>query len=143
MSDFGRRFVVDAPFDATLGAAVASFRAAGFSVSVMDVGRMVEEELRRDSRRYALLTAVSLDLLAHAIALDLDAGVAVPCDVAIYELADGRTAVAASEPMSELTYSLAWQRENPPLARVAAELGERVGHALSDISARLARRAAA
>jgi len=134
MSDYGRRLVVDRPFARTLWLVIEAFVREGFSVKSTDVAKMVRGMADRDLRRYILLEATHPDLTWKALKLDLDAGVLVPCHVAIYELGDGQTVVTVGDPLEAVTSLTSWRETNPELAAVAEAIEDRVAHAVGTIS---------
>jgi len=69
----------------------------------------------------------------EALQHDLDAGPMLTATVAIYELADGETAIVAAEPFAPLLADPAWQVAAPELARVAEQEGELVARALTRV----------
>lgn len=139
MIDVGRRIVVDKPFDQALRATVDALTCEGFCVTAADVQRMV----RAGCRRYVLLTALHPEFVERALTFDLDIVALMPSHIALYELADGRTVVTASDPLAPVIEDRNWREENPALAQVGFLLEERLGCALFAIVHRDARRVAA
>ena len=131
MQDYGRRVVVDLPFDRAVHETVDALQAEGLDVTArVDVSDYAQSRLHHDLRRYVLLQALPARLMMTALQLDLDAGPMLTATVAIYELADGETAIVAAEPFAPLVADPAWQLAAPALAHVADEEGEQVARAL-------------
>jgi uncharacterized protein (DUF302 family) len=134
MGDYGRRLIVERPFDRTLWLVIEAFVREGFSMKSTDVTRMVRRIAHRDLRRYILLEATHPDLTWKALQLDLDAGVLVPCHIAIYELGDGQTVVTVADPLEAVTSLRSYRETSPELAAVAEAIENRVARALGAIS---------
>ena len=131
MQDYGRRIVVDLPFDRAVHETVEAFQAEGLDIiGRVDVSDYAQTRLHHDLRRYVLLQALPARLVVDALRHDLDAGPMLTATVAIYELADGETAIVAAEPFAPLLSDPAWQMAAPELARVAEQEGEMVARAL-------------
>jgi uncharacterized protein (DUF302 family) len=131
VQDYGRRVVVDLAFDRAVHETVEAFQAEGLDVTArVDVSDYAQSRLHHDLRRYVLLHALPASLTMEALQHDLDAGSMLTATVAIYELADGETAIVAAEPFAPLVGDLAWQTAAPELARVAEQEGEQVARAL-------------
>ena len=131
MEFYGRHVVVDLPFELTLAETVSALEDEAIEViGRCDVRRLLERNLQQDCRRYVLLevisTAVALDALRH----DLSVGAVLPSTVAVFELADGETAVVASEPFGSFGSELEWRRTAPHLAALADRSCEQIGRAL-------------
>ena len=131
MEDYGRRLVIDLSFDRTLAKAVQALHDEGLDVvNRFDVRDYVLRKLHHDFRRYVLLQALPSRLMLDALRQDLDVGTILPATVAIYELADGETAVVASEPFGPVLSDHAWRQAAPELATVADQESEQVARAL-------------
>jgi uncharacterized protein (DUF302 family) len=131
VQDYGRRVVVDLPFDQAVHETVEAFQAEGLDVTArVDVSDYAQSRLHHDLRRYVLLQALPASLTMEALQHDLDAGPMLTATVAIYELADGETAVVAAEPFAPVQADPAWQMAAPELAKVADQESEKVARAL-------------
>ena len=131
MQDYGRRVVVDLTFDRAVHETVEAFQAEGLDIlGRVDVSDYAQTRLHHDLRRYVLLQALPASLTIEALQHDLDAGPMLTATVAIYELADGETAIVAAEPFAPLLADPAWQMAAPELARVADQESEQVARAL-------------
>jgi uncharacterized protein (DUF302 family) len=109
MNDYGRHIVLEFPFERT------------YSIG-------------RDLRRYVILSAVDIRAAHSALRADLDAGVLLPCNMAVYELADGQTVITVGDPFSAVTGSAAWQHERPDLGEIAASVEDRLAEVLGRVS---------
>jgi uncharacterized protein (DUF302 family) len=131
VQDYGRRIVVDLTFDRAVHETVEAFQAEGLDImGRVDVSDYSQSRLRHDLRRYVLLQALPAKLTLEALQQDLDAGPMLTATVAIYELADGETAIVAAEPFAPLVADPAWQMAAPELASIAEQESEQVARAL-------------
>ena len=131
MQDYGRRVIVDLTLDRAVHETVDALQAEGLDVRArVDVTDYAQSRLHHDLRRYVLLQALPASLTMEALQHDLDAGPMLTATVAVYELADGETAVVAAEPFAPLQSDPAWQMAAPELARVAEQESEQVARAL-------------
>ena len=64
---------------------------------------------------------------------NLAAGAALPATIAIYELADGETAIVAGEPMGAVASDLAWRAALPALASIVDGESRRLARAFDRI----------
>jgi uncharacterized protein (DUF302 family) len=132
MDDYGRRIVLDLGFEAVLREASGAIRAEGLqTIARIDVREEFRRELGHDFRQYFLLEAWSPELAFEALRYNLEAGAIFPTAFAIYELADGETAVVAKESLFSLTAQRDWRRGAPALASVADRECERVARVLA------------
>lgn len=131
VGDYGRRIVIDLDFDRAVIETERALRAEGIAVLArIDAREHFRRTLGHDFRRYALLHVWSPDLALQAMQRDLDTGAIAPATFAMYELADGETAMTVTEPFSPLLSDLAAQREAPVLVALADEQSERVARVL-------------
>jgi len=139
MNDYGRRIVIDTGFEAAVGEVNRAIRDEGMqTIARVDVRDSFRRDLARDFRRYMLFEAWSPDLAFDALRNDLDAGTIFPTTIAIYELADGETAIMAKEPLAPIAAQPEWRRHASRLARVADRQSERVARVLERLQHRSA-----
>ncbi len=137
MSDYGRRLVIDADFESTVGAVCRAIRDEGLQVLAhTDVREHFWRHLSRDFRHYALIEAWSPDSAFDALQRDPDASTVFPTRFAVYELADGGTAVAATAPMAPLADEVGWRAQAPTLAAVADREREHIARVLERLTLR-------
>ena len=70
------------------------------------------------------------DRLLEALQHDPEMGTVLPTAIAIYELPDGETAVAASPALAPVASDFGWRDDRPSLAAIADRARERVARAL-------------
>jgi uncharacterized protein (DUF302 family) len=98
-NEAGRCIVVDMDFETAIAEVSRAIRDEGLqTLARIDVRDEFWRDLRKDFRRYYLIEAMAPELAFETLRSDLDAGVVLPMPFAVYELADGETAVIAKEP---------------------------------------------
>jgi uncharacterized protein (DUF302 family) len=144
MDDYGRRIIIDSSFERTLDEAIKAFGEEGLDViSRFDVRDYLQRRLLHDFRRYVLLQVSAPLLMFEALRDDLGVGAILPVTIAIHELADGETAVVASEPFGPVLSDRKWREAAPALAHLAEEESEQVARALARLQHLAPRREAA
>jgi uncharacterized protein (DUF302 family) len=132
MSDYGRRIAIDSDFETAVGDVGRAIREEGLQVIArFDVRDHLARQSGDDFRRYLLLQAWSPDLAREAFRHSLDVGTILPTTFAVYELADGETAVIANEGFASVVEELAWRHEVPALAAIADREADRVARVLA------------
>ena len=132
MNNYGRRVVVDLGFEAVLGEANRAIREEGLQVIArIDVRDHFWRDLGHDFRHYFLIEAWSPGFALEGLRHNLDVGTILPTTFAVYELADGKTAVVAKELFSSLAADPEWQRDAPALAAIAHQESERVARVIA------------
>jgi uncharacterized protein (DUF302 family) len=120
MTDYGRRLIIDADFDRTLIETMRAVQLEGLDlITRFDVREHLKRHADHECRRYVLLQVASPDLLLRALQTDIEAGPFLPMTLGVYELADGETAVEATEPFAPVISDLSWRRASPELAALA------------------------
>mgnify|MGYP001171538826 FL=1 len=141
MSDYGRRLVINLGFDRAIEETIHALRDEGFDMAGrIDVRDYCKIVLDHDFRRYVILGALPSRITVPALLENLDVGTILPATVAVYELADGETAVVAAVPFAAVLEDLAWRQSAPKLAALADEESEALARALDRLQ-RLAPRA--
>jgi uncharacterized protein (DUF302 family) len=137
MSDYGRRIVVDADFGTALQDVHDALDAEQMQViAAVDLRDHFRHECARDFRRYTLIQAWSRDLAYKALRHDLDTGALLTTTIAVYELADGETAVVAGEPWAAVAGDSGWRLGNPELCAIADHESDRVARVLGRLQYR-------
>jgi len=134
MNDHGRRIVVDLGFEAAAGATGRAIREEGFkALARVDVRDHFWRNLGHDFRQYFLIQAWSPDLAFEALKHDLDAGTVLATTFAVYELADGESAIVATPHFQSIAAEPEWRLNAPGLAAIADEEGARVARVLARV----------
>ena len=127
MDTYGHRIVVDREFESALGALCRALREEGLQVlSRADVRSHLWQEVGHDMRRYVRIEAWSPDLALEALREDMTVGAVLPTGFAVYELADGETAVVAHQALVDWAVDPDWRRDWPALAEVVEREADRV-----------------
>ena len=115
---YGMRRAVEMPYEDAVSRAKEGLKQEGFGVlTEIDVKATLHNKLDVDFRKYVILGACNPPYAYRALQAELDIGLLLPCNVIVYEGDDGRTVVAAMDPV------VAMQRtDNPSLAEVAKEV---------------------
>lgn len=123
---------MDLPFETALTETIQALRAEGLDpAGRLDVRAFLARTVDHDLRRYVLLEVVSPRLALDALRQDLELGAVLPTTFAVFELADGETAVVVAEPFGGLGSRPEWRRNSPSLAALADQACEEVARALS------------
>ena len=136
MNEYGRRIIIDRDFDVALTDLTNAMRAEGVDVITrFDVRRFLSERLHRDFRRYALLQVSPPQVLLDGLRTDLDVGPVLPAPIAVYELADGETAIEVGEAFGAVSDDAGWRKRMPEMAALADAEHDRIGRALARLAA--------
>jgi uncharacterized protein (DUF302 family) len=136
MADYGRRIVVDSPFEALLGKASRAIRDEGMQIIArVDVRDHLWRDLGHNFGCYFLMTAWSPELALAALGSNPDMGAFLPATFAIYELAEGQTAVVVNEPLWPMTIEAEWRKAHPELTAIADRENERIARVLDRLRA--------
>lgn len=134
MTDYGRRIVVDAGFDVVVAETIRAIRTEGLQmIDRFDVRSHIVRALGHDFRQYLLIQAWSPECAFETLQHDLDLAAVLATTFAIYELADGETAVVATEPLGPVVSDAEFRREQPAIASIAAAEADRVARVLTRV----------
>lgn len=134
MSDTIRRLVVDATFDRTLVETMRAMQLEGLDIITrFDLREHLQRHVHHECRRYVLLQVGSPELMLKALQTDIESGAFLPVTLAIYELADGETAVEATRPFAAVVADPAWRQMAPDLAVLGDREAELIARALNRI----------
>ncbi len=87
-------------FDEAIERITKTLKTEGFGIiSEIDMQSKLKEKLNVDFRRYMILGACNPTLAHKALLLEDKIGTLLPCNIIVQELADGKTEVAAVNPV--------------------------------------------
>jgi uncharacterized protein (DUF302 family) len=131
MDDYGRRVILDVPFELAVAETSQVLREEGLDVVArFDVRDYLVRTLHHECRRYMLLEALAPELTLEALQHDPGIGPILPVTVGVYELADGETAVVASPPLAPVLSDFGWRAATPALATIGDRASEQLAQAL-------------
>jgi len=118
---------LDAPFEEAVAKTRAALAEEGFGViTEIDVQKTLKTKIGVDFRPYLILGACNPALAHEALKLEDKVGTMLPCNVVVQQVADGRTEVAAIDPVASMAAI-----PNPTLAAKAAMVGEKLKAAIA------------
>ena len=117
------------PFDEVVAATREALSLEGFGViTEVDVRQTMKAKIGEDFRPYLILGACNPRLAFEALQLEDKVGIMLPCNVIIQDAGDGRTEVAAVDPVASMAAI-----ENDGLKQKAAIVGEKLRAAIDRI----------
>jgi uncharacterized protein (DUF302 family) len=115
------------PFDEAVAAVREALAQEGFGViTEIDVRQTMKAKIGEDFRPYLILGACNPRLAYEALRLEDKVGTMLPCNVIVQQLDDGRTEVAAIDPVASMQAI-----PNPDLKAKAALVGAKLRAALA------------
>jgi len=126
---YGMGVEVALAYDDAVARVTDALKAEGFGVlTTIDVQGTLKQKLDLEFRKYVILGACNPHLASRALAAELEIGLLLPCNVVVYELEPGRSAVSAMAPLPAMGIV-----GNPTLKDVATEADARLRRALSSL----------
>lgn len=120
---------LDLPYDQAVEQVTAALKEQGFGVlTEIDVQATLKQKLGADFRKYVILGACNPALAQQALAMELNVGLLLPCNVIVYE-EPGGSMVAIGNPVAMLGVS-----DNPDLKPLAQEVKTRLQQALQRLT---------
>jgi uncharacterized protein (DUF302 family) len=114
------------PFDQAVLRTRAALAEEGFGViTEIDVQQTLKSKIGVDFRPYLILGACNPALAHEALLLEDKVGAMLPCNVVVQDLGDGRTEVAAIDPVASMQAI-----DNPELKAKAAAVADRLRAAI-------------
>ena len=117
-------------FDAAVERLPPALQVEGFGViTQIDLQQTFKSKLGVDSRRYRIFGACNPAFALEAVASDPRAGLLLPCNVVVFERDDGIAVLGVIDPVQQLN------APDGPLAKIAREIGERLGRVAQKLDA--------
>ena len=127
---YGLRVELPVGYDEAVERATAALKAQGFGVlTTIDVQQTLKQKLDRSFRKYVIFGACNPPLADRALHAELEIGLLLPCNVIVYEVRPGTSAVSAMAPLA----ALGIVGENRELQAVAKEADERLRSVLTTL----------
>jgi uncharacterized protein (DUF302 family) len=118
---------LDTPFDATVDRVTECLKTEGFGVlSDIDVSATLQKKLEVDFPKYRILGACNPSLAHKALTTENKIGTLLPCNVIVRDAGDGKTEVAAVDPITSLA-----RVGQPALEPVAEDVRKRLERVLA------------
>ena len=110
--------IVDDSFDDAIARVTEALAGEGFGVlTTIDVSATLKKKLDVDFQRYTILGACNPGYAHKALVAEDKIGTMLPCNVIVQETTDGKTEVAAVDPMASMMAI-----ENASLGDIASEV---------------------
>ncbi len=108
--------------DQVIERTTAALKDEGFGVlTEIDVQQTLKKKLDVDFRPYRILGACNPEYAHKALTAEDKIGTMLPCNVIVQSLGEGRTEVAAVDPVASMS-----SVDNPGLAPIAGEIRDRL-----------------
>jgi uncharacterized protein (DUF302 family) len=121
--------VVDLPFEKAIERATDELKKEGFGVlTEIDVKATLKKKLDVDFRKYRILGACNPRYAYEALKNERMIGAMLPCNVIVQETDDGKTEIAAIDPLASMQAV-----NNPTLGQVAVEVQEKLKKVVENI----------
>lgn len=109
---------IDMPFDQAIEHVTKALSEKGFGVlTTIDVKATLKKKLDVDFQPYVILGACNPGFAYKALSSENKIGTMLPCNVIVRDAGDGKTEVAAIDPIASMTAV-----ENPALGAIAGEV---------------------
>jgi uncharacterized protein (DUF302 family) len=116
-------------YDEALAAVPEALKGEGFGIiTEIDMRETLKKKIGVDIRRYKILGACNPQFANEALGYDLDIGVMLPCNVAVYEGDDGRARVSTIDPLAAMA-----SHGSPAMLALAEKVRARLQHALDKL----------
>ena len=118
MASMGMRRETNLSYDQALAVLPEILKSEGFGIlTEIDMRETLKKKIGADIRRYKILGACNPHFAHEALGSDLDIGIMLPCNVAVYEGDDGRAVVTTIDPVRAMA-----AHESPAIAALAAKV---------------------
>ena len=120
---------LDIPFDDAVDQVITALKGEGFGVlTTIDTQETLKKKLGVEFPRYVILGACNPTLAFDALQVENKIGTMLPCNVIVRDNGEGRTEVAAVDPVSSMQAV-----DNPELANVAATVQAKLASVINSL----------
>ncbi len=127
---YGMTVIYDGDVARAEQAVTDALKSVGFGVLTrIDVAETLKKKLGLERRPYVILGACNPKIASRALEMEEELGLLLPCNVIVYQDADGRTKVSAIDPAAMLSVV-----RNRDLDSVADEVGSLLQQALEAVA---------
>jgi len=113
---------LDLPFDSAVERVTAALQQEGFGVlTTIDIRETLRKKLDVDFRPYTILGACNPGFAHRALQSEPHIGTMLPCNVVVQDAGEGRTEVAAVDPVASMAAI-----ENEALGAIAGEVRDKL-----------------
>jgi uncharacterized protein (DUF302 family) len=117
---FGK--TVDLPFEDAVARVTEELKKEGFGVlTEIDVQATLKKKIGMNFRRYTILGACNPPFAYQALKVEHNIGLMLPCNVIVQEAGDGKSEVAAIDPLVAMS-----RVENSGLEPIATEIAAKL-----------------
>lgn len=128
---YGFSIDVDLPYEQALQKVTEALKAEGFGVlTTIDVKATMKAKLDVEFRRYVILGACNPPLAHQALSEELEIGLLLPCNLIVYERAEGGSTISAMNALAAMSFT-----GNPGLEPIAQEATARLERVLAAVAA--------
>ena len=124
---FGK--TVELSFDDAIVRVTEELKKEGFGVlTEVDIQATLKKKLDVDFRRYKILGACNPPFAYKALQAEQNIGLLLPCNVIVQDAGNGKTEIAAIDPLVSMS-----RVENPALEPVAAEIKAKLQRVIQNV----------
>lgn len=129
MASLGMRKATNLSYDQALAALPELLKSEGFGIiTEIDMRETLKKKIDADIRPYKILGACNPHFAHEALAAELDIGIMLPCNVAVYEGDDGKAVVATVDPLKAMA-----SHDSPAVATLATKVRGRLEQVLAKL----------
>jgi uncharacterized protein (DUF302 family) len=121
--------ISDMTFDVAVATVTEELKKEGFGIlTEIDVKETLKKKLNVDFRKYRILGACNPPFAYEALQAEDKIGMMLPCNVIVQEMSDGKTGVAAVDPVASMQAV-----DNPKLLEVAERVQAKLRGVISNL----------
>ena len=129
MSKYYFNKTVDLSFEDAIAKVTEELKKEGFGIlTEIDVQATLKKKLDVDFRPYKILGACNPPFAHKALSAESHIGIYLPCNVIVQDVGDGKTEVAAVDPLVAMS-----RVENPALEPVAQEIQAKLQRVIENL----------